>query len=366
MIRMMCSQMKRIVINLSISGLSFILVLLLIEIALSSFHPQRLISHHPGMYIPDQDLGYRLSPDYIGTASSHEYRHEIRINSLGLRDREYDVLKPPETYRILILGDSFVFNYGIPYGQDFASILEKELNSGQLSVTYKSVEVINAGVSGYEPYDELKLYRNYLKELAPDLVIMGFYEGNDFAGPVSKIVSNPEVRQFNLKTPRGLLELVNDKLESNSHLYMFFRNRLEYSRFRMGLSSLYLPSILFENRDDLFAKTEEVFEEIAWEFRSGPKLFLFLIPHRVTVDDEFRGEILSVYRLGPDSIDISRPKVMFRSLIEEFHLKGIDLTSSFLQEEPSSLYYHIDGHWNVNGNRVAAKALFPHILGMIQ
>lgn len=31
-----------------------------------------------------------------------------------------------------------------------------------------------------------------------------------------------------------------------------------------------------------------------------------------------------------------------------------------------SFYYHIDGHWNVKDNKVAAKDLLPHILGMIE
>lgn len=131
--------MKRILINLTFCSLSLILTFLLIEIMLRNFYPQRLISHNPGMWIPDQDIGYILSPNYLGMASSAEYEHEIRINSLGIRDKEYNVVKPPETYRILILGDSFIFNYGIPYGKDFASILEEKLNSGELSSTYKRV-----------------------------------------------------------------------------------------------------------------------------------------------------------------------------------------------------------------------------------
>lgn len=195
---------------------------------------------------------------------------------------------------------------------------------------------------------------------------MGFYEGNDFAGPVDKIVSNPEVRQFNLKTSRGLLELINDKLESKSHFYMFFRSCLEYIRFRIGLTDHYIPKILYQNTDHIFRKTEDVFEKISMEFRNGPKFFLFLIPHRITVDEKYRREMLRIYRVGKNAIDTNRPKLIFQALLKKFQLKGIDLTPYFLREEPSSLYYHIDGHWNLKGNRVVADILLPHILALIE
>lgn len=346
------------------------MVVLLTEAGLRFLYPQRLISHNPGMFTPVPDFGYRLTPNYIGQAKSYEYNHEIRINSIGLRDKEYKIIKPEGTFRILILGDSFVFNYGIPYGKGFDALIEKNLNQNNVDYEYSGFEVINAGIGGYEPYDELKYYRKYLKQLTPDLVIMGFYEGNDFLNPAfsgvtNKVESNPEMRQFNIGTSRGILEWINDILESRSHLYMFIRNRLEYLRFKMGLTDHYIPRYLFVGNTRAYKDTRLVFKEIAKEFEKGPELFIFMIPHRITVDKKYREDMLSIYDIKPESIDINKPKEEFFSLLHDFQIEGIDLTHIFFQEGASSLYYPIDGHWNVEGNKLTAETLYPLIVEMI-
>jgi hypothetical protein len=53
----------------------------------------------------------------------------VSINSYGLRDREYSVEKPPNVYRIVMLGDSTTLGWGVPEEQTVAKILERELNT---------------------------------------------------------------------------------------------------------------------------------------------------------------------------------------------------------------------------------------------
>src|SRR3954469_7158452 len=40
---------------------------------------------------------------------------EVKINSLGLRNREISPKKPPGTYRIVVLGDSTTLGWGAPF-----------------------------------------------------------------------------------------------------------------------------------------------------------------------------------------------------------------------------------------------------------
>jgi hypothetical protein len=72
----------------------------------------------------------------------------VSINSHGLRDREYPVAKPPDVYRIVMLGDSTTFGWGVPVEQTVAKILERELNKLQVP-GYSRFEVLNAGVGNY-------------------------------------------------------------------------------------------------------------------------------------------------------------------------------------------------------------------------
>src|SRR5881398_2078764 len=61
---------------------------------------------YPVFYQPDEVRGYSLRPGMEGW-----YRKEgeafVRINSDGLRDREHSKQKPPDVFRIAVVGDSY-------------------------------------------------------------------------------------------------------------------------------------------------------------------------------------------------------------------------------------------------------------------
>lgn len=98
----------------------------------------------------------------------------VSINSLGLRDREYSESKPHGTYRIVMLGDSTCFGWGVPFNQTVAKILETKLNASSLP-PYQHFEVMNAGVGNYDTVQEVAHYENYDRELTPDLVILEYF-----------------------------------------------------------------------------------------------------------------------------------------------------------------------------------------------
>ncbi len=88
----------------------------------------------------------------------------LRVDSLGLRSRE---LSPKKSLpRILILGDSFAFGYGLPEGEPFAHVLQKRLEG--------KAEVANAGVSGFEIQDSAKQFFRVVDRVDPDLVFVTF------------------------------------------------------------------------------------------------------------------------------------------------------------------------------------------------
>jgi hypothetical protein len=67
-------------------------------------------------------------------------------NSFGMYDREYDVQKPPHTWRIALLGDSMALG---PFGHNYESLLENRLNETQLTPDIQKFEVLNFAVGGY-------------------------------------------------------------------------------------------------------------------------------------------------------------------------------------------------------------------------
>lgn len=109
----------------------------------------------------------------------------VTTNSHTLRDREYSVAKPPGVYRIVMLGDSTTFGWGVKESETVAKILEMRLN--QMSVPpYRSFEVLNAGVGNYDTVQEYNHYLTYDREFHPDLVVIEYFINDAEPVPVEK------------------------------------------------------------------------------------------------------------------------------------------------------------------------------------
>jgi len=109
-----------------------------------------------------------------------------RINSHGFRGPEISADKPPDTFRIIGVGDSFTFGTGVRREDTFLAVLE-----AILSGPGRSVEVLNLGVMGYDTASEVNLLRFFGLKFSPDVVIVCYFM-NDAA------VSGPFHRAFNV------------------------------------------------------------------------------------------------------------------------------------------------------------------------
>ncbi|MEZ4768166.1 MAG: SGNH/GDSL hydrolase family protein [Caldilineales bacterium] len=127
------------------------------------------------LYVSDPVLHHRMAANWSG-AFPEEIVQEvgrsevpIRTNSLGLRSPEVERTKPAGTTRILVLGDSVAFGWGVRSEDTFASQL-----ASLLATVYpdRRFEVINAGVSGYGTWQELQWLKQTGVDLQPDVVIV--------------------------------------------------------------------------------------------------------------------------------------------------------------------------------------------------
>lgn len=103
---------------------------------------------------------------------------ELKMNSVGMRDKERTEAKPSNSYRVAFLGDSFIEALHVPLEKTAVSIMEKELSQCS-ALKGKTVEVLNFGVQGYGTAQELMTWRHHASKFSPDLVILGVYPGND-------------------------------------------------------------------------------------------------------------------------------------------------------------------------------------------
>jgi len=89
------------------------------------------------------------------------------IGPQRLRDREVPLERPRGTYRILVLGDSVPYGPRVAAAQTFPKVLETLLDG-----RFGRVEVVNAGVPGYTPYNERLWWSERGRAFSPDLVLV--------------------------------------------------------------------------------------------------------------------------------------------------------------------------------------------------
>ena len=92
-----------------------------------------------------------LIPSFVSTTKYGT----ITINRWGGRDRDYPATRPADTLRAVVLGPSVVMGWGVGDGETFEALLEERLNTEPLSRAFKRVELLNFGVPGYQPPQQL-------------------------------------------------------------------------------------------------------------------------------------------------------------------------------------------------------------------
>lgn len=118
-------------------------------------------------WTPHPYLVYYPTPNYQKGLTSH--------NSLGYRNDEFSLEKPDGVYRIVALGGSSTYDVSIKDNDlTFTAQLEKLLEE---EYGYENVQVINAGVPGYNSWEMLGNLEFRVLDLDPDLVII--YEGTN-------------------------------------------------------------------------------------------------------------------------------------------------------------------------------------------
>jgi lysophospholipase L1-like esterase len=98
---------------------------------------------------------------------------DVSINELGLRDdRAIAPGRAAGTTRILMLGDSVTFGFGVSVAETTSRRLESQLNAGGSGTRF---EVLNSGVGNYNTAMEVAYYLRDGRRLDPDIVVLNFF-----------------------------------------------------------------------------------------------------------------------------------------------------------------------------------------------
>jgi len=214
------------------------------------------------IWVCDPILHFKLAPE-IGP-------NEKTLNSHGFRSEEFGP-KQEGVFRILSLGDSCTFGYiareeGIgyvvqPYPLKLQRFVERRVGQGV-------VEVLNAGLPGYNSHHGVMLLRSKLRGLEPDLITVRFGWNDHFLSAAGE-------SELYRETEAGLARSLED-LALRSQLYPFLR--------RVGMELRVLREPVEERRNVLFDRTRSWEPTIPIELYAGNLRRIIELGHEMGAD----------------------------------------------------------------------------------
>lgn len=174
-------QRRELAKKLTLAAISSLLAVLAIEVLGNASGQSRYVAWNTN----PRDLDIRFQMD--------DFDVRVLTNKQGLRERTEIGEKNSSVYRVVCIGDSYTFGWGVENDESYPKVAESVLKSRDSSM---SVEVINMGKPGAPPSVYLDFVRNYASQLNPDLIVIGFLMGDDC--PVfspADLQSDEEVQQ---------------------------------------------------------------------------------------------------------------------------------------------------------------------------
>jgi lysophospholipase L1-like esterase len=162
--------MRSLLANIALALGALFVALLGFELALrfAGYNPfGRMLDGHESIVRESVSPGliYELTPNARRTV----WGVDFRVNSAGMRDREYAVAKLDGVYRIVVLGDSITAGHRLPIEAAFPDRLEELFGKRGMKV-----EVLNLGVDGYDIAHEVAALEHKGLQFDPDEVILAY------------------------------------------------------------------------------------------------------------------------------------------------------------------------------------------------
>lgn len=168
------------------------------------------------LFVIDKTLGYKLKPGFhIDGDENRLYPGiSISIGSHGLRSDEFD-----DRPKILLVGDSIAFGYGIRAEDTIASQLEHRLKG--------KYQVVNAGVPGYN-LDQWQIVGKELSSVLHPQILVALVNANDFQSRYYPIMAGASISRY--RSYPWETELPQETV-SNPDTYSRFLTEWAYNKF---------------------------------------------------------------------------------------------------------------------------------------
>ena len=255
----------------------------------------------------------------------------VSINSEGLRDREFSLEKPPGVYRVMMLGDSTTFGWGVKQEDTAAKFLERKLNAN-LPAGYNRAEVINTGVGNYDTVQEVTYYDTIGWKYHPDLVVLVFFINDPEPVPIEK---------------KGLLI-------DRSYLIAFATNRIDGVMRHTGVRpdwKTYYASLYNDDRPG-FQACKKALISLANSTRAhDAKLLVAMLPE--------------LHQINHDSYPFKAAHQKIKDVMAAENVPVLELIDGLKDHGPEETLWvtALDDHPNAKANNLISDQLEQWILG---
>jgi lysophospholipase L1-like esterase len=359
--------------------LAFAAFALILEPAVRILRPQSLLMKGKETFFPgDPDLQFAIRPNAETVLARRDFKIKIASNALGFRD----VNRGPKdgALRVLVLGDSFTFGWGAERDATFEVQMERLQAAARAERHEPPLEVVNAGVPGYNLYQSLLALGKKGWKVDPDVVVLAAFIQNDFSenSETEAWLERKKTRPRQEKERGGVVGW----LEEHSQAYVWLRVKYKSSyRLQRMWYKLTRPFNKKEERYKyrnllVFQKPVPAEMETEWRLSEqllvrlrdavrarGRRLLVALVPSELQVvrgvwERDGRKE-----GLDPGSFDLEAPNLRVAAFCHAAGIPVVDLLPAFRAASRGGevLYLPSDHHWNAEGHRLAAEILLAEL-----
>jgi hypothetical protein len=361
-------RLKNLVFNSILLGGSTLFALGALELALRAFpqvmseearlrvHWREVVADENLQIVDDPQIGFLYPPDYEGKLQQGDVDFTFHTDAHGFRNPG----PWPDTAEVVVVGDSWVFGYGVEDAEAWPLLLARGLGSNRL---------VNLGLVGSSPQQYWRVFDRFGSKLHPEVLLFGFFPANDLEDEriFSRWVEEGSPGNYRVWRAEGGASPAGTALVESSYVLTSLRVIWKNRRGSLGGKTiewrdggkLRLAGGLYErvaaravpgHRD--FEHLLELFERIdKYTTERGVRLVMLLFPTKEAVYLPLLGE---------------RPDRMVPRFIAELERLGIpylDMTVPLQARarEGQTLYFEIDGHLNRKGNRALADAVLGYL-----
>lgn len=325
-----------------------------------------------GAYEAHPVLGWRPRPNV-----THRFRRfdaTFTTNSRGLHDRERALERSPGVRRIVVLGDSFTWGFGVNDREAFPKILESRL---------KRTEVINLGVNGFglrQEFDYLKL-EGVLYH--PDIVILALCQNDIYRDEQSTQDRYRALIQAPVKrTPPGLFGPLKAWLSDRIALYRLAQQAINTNRSLVtalvalgvkeelhgfdGVDTNLMPALRSyppRLQSSLEATEAELLEIRDWLAERKIRFILALIPALQAIDALALQHSIIYTVFEPSDFELDKPYRHLEAFARAHGIEVINAYPAFKRRHAAGvpLYLRNDIHFNADGHEVFAAEILAHV-----